>query len=385
MPTPLSVVIVATADCAQVLLEVLRRGGFEPHHVLAGTPAQLTQALAQNHWELLLASDHVSEFSLEKVLALAQPLGLPVLVLARVADVETARALVGAGAMDVIWPAHLERLPVAVDRARLARPTNDASFQPDVFARNSAVQLLVDPQTGQVVDANPAAAEFYGYPIDQLRHMLVGQLSTSDPDQVSEIEAQPPLVPGGVVASKHRLATGELRDVEVRASLVRQGERPLLYSIINDVTDQRHRERELEAVAAFAAALRGAPSRFALATAIVEQLRKLTGARRAALALRDPNSGEVVTEMALNWPQTNGTRKPPGTGLAGRVIAAGRVEWSEQELPSSLSGPEVLAIGVPLVAQGQTLGALCFSSETPPGPDQLRLLERDRRYGRQRA
>jgi len=32
-----------------------------------------------------------------------------------------------------------------------------------MFERNRAVQLLLDPETGRILDANPAACEYYGY------------------------------------------------------------------------------------------------------------------------------------------------------------------------------------------------------------------------------
>jgi len=37
-----------------------------------------------------------------------------------------------------------------------------------IFEKNLAVQLLIDPETGRIVEANPAACEFYGYSRDEL-------------------------------------------------------------------------------------------------------------------------------------------------------------------------------------------------------------------------
>jgi PAS domain S-box-containing protein len=41
--------------------------------------------------------------------------------------------------------------------------------QCDLFDPVGAAQLLLDPETGAIVDANPAAAMFYGYSREQLR------------------------------------------------------------------------------------------------------------------------------------------------------------------------------------------------------------------------
>jgi PAS domain S-box-containing protein len=388
MTQALSVVVAAAPDHAEMLLAALRRGGFELRHAVGGTPGALGQALAKVRWDVLLAVDDLPSLTLDTTLAMARPLGLPVLLLAGSADIEAARAALRAGAADVIWPAQLDRLPLAVERLLLNRPgvtraaVSDGAVdvQQEFFVGNHAVQLLVDPKTGQVVDANPAAAEFYGYALDDLRQMTAWQLSTNDDETVRANLTRPFSEPGSVVTARHRLASGAVRDVEIHASPVQQGERSLLYGIIHDVTERRLRERELEAVAAFAAALRTAPSRATLAPAIVEQLRKLTGANSAALVLRDPGSGELVTEAAVNWPQPTGSRSPPGAGLAGRVIASGQTEWRRlgplSGAPDSAPGREaqLFAVGAPLVAQGQTLGALCVSSAAPPGAAQLRLL-----------
>ncbi|RPJ37248.1 MAG: PAS domain S-box protein, partial [Planctomycetaceae bacterium] len=45
-----------------------------------------------------------------------------------------------------------------------------------MFERNHAVKLLIDPNSGAIVDANPAAAEFYGYSLEELRHLRITDL-----------------------------------------------------------------------------------------------------------------------------------------------------------------------------------------------------------------
>jgi PAS domain S-box-containing protein len=385
MPNPLSVVVAAAAGHAQALLEVLRGGGFDLRHAQAETPAALSQALAEVRWDVLLLADDLPGLTLESALAMTRPLSLPVLVVAGSADPAVTRAALQAGAADVIWPAHIDRLPLAVERVLLgaagATPAADepgaADAQPEVFFPNGVVQLLIDPQSGRVVDSNTAATEFYGFAPGELRRMTLWQLGTDEPEAARASLLRAFSQPGSVVATRHRLADGRVRDVEIHASPVARGDRPLVYSIVNDVTDQRQRERELETVSAFAAALRVAPSRATLGPVILEQVRKLTRATGAALVLRDLAGGELVVDLAVNWAQPTGTRTAPGTGLAGAVMASGQPEW--RTVPAEpgaihVAGDQPFLVGVPLVAQGQTLGVLCFSAAAPPDPTQLRLM-----------
>ncbi|MFP5240517.1 MAG: PAS domain S-box protein, partial [Acidobacteriota bacterium] len=48
----------------------------------------------------------------------------------------------------------------------------------DLFLTNSTVQLLIDGDTGAILDANPAAQAFYGYPCGELRSMNIADINT---------------------------------------------------------------------------------------------------------------------------------------------------------------------------------------------------------------
>ena len=46
-----------------------------------------------------------------------------------------------------------------------------------MFEENLTVHLLIDPDSGAIVDANPAASEFYGYSWEQLLTMSTNRTS----------------------------------------------------------------------------------------------------------------------------------------------------------------------------------------------------------------
>lgn len=54
---------------------------------------------------------------------------------------------------------------------------NEAHFQ-IMFQKHSAIMLLVDQNSGNIIDANLAAENFYGYKINQLRTMNIEQINT---------------------------------------------------------------------------------------------------------------------------------------------------------------------------------------------------------------
>ncbi len=115
-----------------------------------------------------------------------------------------------------------------------------------MFERNRAMMLLVEPESGAIADANPAAAEFYGYPRGVLCRMGIEEINTMPRDQVKV--AREAAVAGEMedFVFPHRLASGEIRTVEVRSSPVNVGGRRLLFSIIQDITERKRAEAALE-------------------------------------------------------------------------------------------------------------------------------------------
>jgi diguanylate cyclase (GGDEF)-like protein/PAS domain S-box-containing protein len=114
-----------------------------------------------------------------------------------------------------------------------------------MFENNRAVQLLLDPESGRIVDANVAAAEFYGWDIDTLRTMFVWQINTLDEAGLRAEMANAAQQRRSYFHFTHRLASGDVRDVEVHSGPLEADNRTLLYSIIHDVTERKRAEEAL--------------------------------------------------------------------------------------------------------------------------------------------
>lgn len=107
-----------------------------------------------------------------------------------------------------------------------------------MFERNEAVKLLINPDTGALVDVNPAAVRFYGYDRDTLRRMKITDINMLPADQVADEMKHARQQERNFFRFKHRLASGDIRDVEVTSCPINAEEGVLLYSIITDVTDR---------------------------------------------------------------------------------------------------------------------------------------------------
>ncbi|MCT7986642.1 PAS domain S-box protein [Laspinema sp. A4] len=65
--------------------------------------------------------------------------------------------------------------PVAADQLH-SRVTGKEILYCRIFQENSAVQLITDPETGMILDANIAASQFYGYEIEALKQLKLEEL-----------------------------------------------------------------------------------------------------------------------------------------------------------------------------------------------------------------
>jgi HD-GYP domain-containing protein (c-di-GMP phosphodiesterase class II) len=154
-----------------------------------------------------------------------------------------------------------------------------------------------------------------------------------------------------------------------------------MQGMLTDIIEREHREHKLGAIAMVSAALRTAHTRAEMLPIILDQLVDLLKADGAALTMCDPAGGEMVTELARGaWADATGLHWPPGEGVSGFVIATGQPYLSNdlrndpRVAQSDFVGDTRAVAGVPLIAQGQTIGALWMGRKTDITNDELHLL-----------
>jgi len=114
-----------------------------------------------------------------------------------------------------------------------------------LFKQHSAIMLLIDPHARLVIDANSAAAKFYGYALDVLIGMSVEKINARSE---SEMQAQRRSVLEGNCNQflvEHRLSSGDIRTVEVLTSPINVNGTTFLFSIIQDQTERLATEKKL--------------------------------------------------------------------------------------------------------------------------------------------
>jgi len=116
----------------------------------------------------------------------------------------------------------------------------------ELFEGVKEVKLVIDPETGEILSANESASQFYGYSVAELQTMKITDINILTPDEIHREMDLAKQENRSHFYFKHRLASGEIRDVEVHSGPVVYNGRKSLYSIIHDITDRMRAERDLE-------------------------------------------------------------------------------------------------------------------------------------------
>ena len=153
-----------------------------------------------------------------------------------------------------------------------------------------------------------------------------------------------------------------------------------LRGIVQDITERKQYERELEALVTVAAALRAAPARGDMLPVIADQALSLLKADAVSLIMSSPSTTDNVFVLARgDWADWAGAHVPVGTEVTDYVLTSGQpitrrgesipgIPWPDQvgEIP--------LAACVPLIAEGQVIAALWIGRRTDLTVAELRSL-----------
>ncbi|WDD97022.1 EAL domain-containing protein [Thalassomonas actiniarum] len=114
-----------------------------------------------------------------------------------------------------------------------------------MFEKNQAIKLIIDPAQGRILEANEAALRFYGYDKATFVGMLITELNTLTEEEVKQEMLLAKKEARVFHNFRHRLASGDIRDVEVYSGPITVEDKTFLYSIILDVTRRKKAEQAL--------------------------------------------------------------------------------------------------------------------------------------------
>jgi diguanylate cyclase (GGDEF)-like protein/PAS domain S-box-containing protein len=129
-----------------------------------------------------------------------------------------------------------------------------------LFSNHAVVTLVVDPDSGEIIDANERAASYYGYAVSELVSKHVSDILDASSDEILPYLMRARSGENGPFRFQGRLASGEIRSVEISTKLVEISGKEEIVSIIEDTTEREQGEKRLYDMATHDA-LTGLPNR----------------------------------------------------------------------------------------------------------------------------
>jgi PAS domain S-box-containing protein len=128
--------------------------------------------------------------------------------------------------------------------AKIIAEEGEQKFK-QLFYDHTAVKLLICAETGQIFDANPAAAAFYGWSIEKLCQMNIVDINTLSFSEIETVMALARKNGKAHFEFKHKKADETIADVEVFSSSINISGKEYLYSIIHDVSEKKKQEHHI--------------------------------------------------------------------------------------------------------------------------------------------
>jgi len=116
----------------------------------------------------------------------------------------------------------------------------------NLFQHHAAVKLIIDPDTGNIMDANEAALKYYGWSREQITHMKIQDINTLSQEEVKSAMRKVQTKKSIRFEFQHRRSDGSVRDVEVFSSNIKAQGKNILHTIVHDITERKKVEKELK-------------------------------------------------------------------------------------------------------------------------------------------
>jgi len=161
-------------------------------------------------------------------------------VTARKVTIDKKLFLIGVG-IDITEHKQLEKILVE----------NEERFR-RMFESHAAAKLIIDPENANIVDANQAAADLYGWSIERLCQMRIDQIQISShpPEEIRKEIERCVTNDEQHFIFRNRIADGTIRDVEVFSNSIDIGGKPFVYAIIFDITERQRLEALADSILA---------------------------------------------------------------------------------------------------------------------------------------
>ncbi|MFO7868428.1 MAG: PAS domain S-box protein [Bacteroidales bacterium] len=114
------------------------------------------------------------------------------------------------------------------------------------FEDHSAIQFLINPENGQIVNINKAGIEYYGWEKEEFLTKRLDDINIVTYDEILEqVEDFINQSQKNYMESQHMQSDGSIRDVEVYSSPVIIQGKTYMHAIVHDITEKKQAENQI--------------------------------------------------------------------------------------------------------------------------------------------
>lgn len=125
----------------------------------------------------------------------------------------------------------------------LGRTDIRLSFQNYLSKYTESILLFINPQNGKIVDYSPGASNFYGYTKEEFFKITIFDVNTLPKNKVMELIKEARNSHKKKFILQHKLSNGEVKDVKVTTTNLTIGDKKVLGSLIQDITNINHKSK----------------------------------------------------------------------------------------------------------------------------------------------
>ncbi len=114
-----------------------------------------------------------------------------------------------------------------------------------LFEDSHSIMMLIDPDTDDIVDANPVACSFYGYSKEELTRKKIADINMLPREKIHQQINELGYRTHRSFFFPHRLANGEIRNVESFIGPITLNGKQLTYTMVYDITERIKAEEAL--------------------------------------------------------------------------------------------------------------------------------------------
>lgn len=109
----------------------------------------------------------------------------------------------------------------------------------NLFNNYHTIMLIIDPSNGSIIDANPAAVQFYGWTYEQMLKMNMMEINNLSQPEIQSRLKLAKSNQSNRFELNHQKADGSMTAVEIFSGPIQIDGQPYLYSIITDVSEKK--------------------------------------------------------------------------------------------------------------------------------------------------